>query len=453
MATENESRAGRAWIVGVLAGGLVLRLFLAALPGFSADIDIFVDWAETIASVGPGDFYDQPGQFHAYAPGYLHYLWLLGSLDEAFGFSKAQWDYALKLPAIAADLGSAYLLYRYLEGERERRRVGAAALYLLFPATLLVGAVWGQTDSIEAFFVLLTVYFAARDRPVAAGLAFTAGFIVKPQAIAALPFLVFWLVRDHRPSSRRVAGGLRLPVPPKAWFGAAVSSLLLTLVLVVPFFPSLFLWRPFSGLAEQVHNASNAWPFNTFFAFNFWNLFGRDTGARCDVSRCPNTLVGHVTYYTHGIEILGRSTQFWGLVLVAVSVGSVIFALRNARGPGFLALGTSLSILAFYVFATRMHERYLFPFFLPYLAACVLLKSRLLWAAFTVLGAVHFLNLYLVYAHEESGLRYSRLYGWLDSVNVWGTGLETRQILSAIIVAGLLVLVPAAYRLVPDRVR
>ena len=447
MATENESRAGRRWIVGVLAGALVLRLFLAALPGFGPDIGIFRDWAETIARVGPGDFYNQSGQFHAYAPGYLHYLWLLGSLDEIFSFSTSQWDYALKLPAIVADLGSAYLLYRFLEGRREGWRVGAAALYLLFPATLLIGPIWGQDDSILAFFVLLTVYFVAKDRPVAAALAFTAGFIVKPQAIAALPFLVFWIVRDHPPVWRRVNAILRVPVPPKAWLRMAGGSLLLTFVMIFPFFPSLVLWRPFIHLVEQVSSALNVWRYNAIFAYNFWNLFGRGTAGRCDSSACPNAATGHVTYFTHGAEFLGLPTRFWGFLLFAVAAVSVIAVLRRARGPAFLALGTSLTILAFYVFMTRMHERYLFPFFLPFLAACVLLKSRVLWAAFAVLGAVHFLNLYIVYTDSEDELRYQHLYDWLRHEDLWGSGLETAQLLSAIILAGLIVLVPTAYRL------
>lgn len=443
---EPESRAGRKWILGVLAGGLVLRLFLAAVPGFGPDIGIFRDWAETIARVGPDDFYDQSGQFHAYAPGYLHYMWLLGSLDEVFGFTRSQWDYVLKLPAIAADIGSAFLLYRFLEGREERWRVGAAALYLLFPATLLVGPIWGQTDSIQAFFVLLAIYFLARDRPVGAALAFTVGFIIKPQAIGALPFLAFWFIRDHPPAWRRVTARLRAPVPPRTWLTAVGSSLVLTYAVIFPFFPSAP-WRSFSGLVEQVGNASNVWPVNSFFAYNFWNLFGADTAGRCDISRCPNTPIGHVTYYTHGVEVLGLTTRAWGLFLFALAVVGVMLVLRKARGPAFLALGTSLSILAFFVFVTRMHERYLFPFFLPFLAACVLLKSRLLWAAFAVLGVVHFLNLYVVYANAEGGLRYERLFEWIRSVDLWGTGLETAQVLSAVVVAGLLVLVPAAYRL------
>lgn len=431
----------------MLAGGLALRLVLAALPGFTADALLFQAWAETLARVGPDGLYES-SLFHAYTPGYMYVLWLLGSLDEIFSFSASQWDYALKLPSIAADVGSAYLLYRFLAGARTGWRIGAPALYLLFPATILIGPIWGQNDSILAFFILLTVYFVAKDRPVAAALALTAGFIVKPQAIFALPFLVFWIVRDHPPAWRRVKAILRVPVPPKLWLRMIGSSLLATFVVIFPFFPSLVLWRPFGDLVEQVSGATNAARINSWFAYNFWYFLGSETAGRCDVSACLNEETGQVT---SGAQFLGLSTRFWGFFLFAVAVAAVIMVLRRVRGPAFLALGTSLSILAAYVFMTRMHERYLFPFFLPLLAACVFLKSRVLWAAFGVLGAVHFLNLYLVYSSEEEKLRYQPLYDWLRNEDLWGSGLETAQLLSAVVLAGLLVLIPTAYRLAAKR--
>ena len=127
----------------------------------------------------------------------------------------------------------------------------------------------------------------------------------------------------------------------------------------------------------------------------------------------------------------------------------MIVVLRKARGPAFLALGTSLSILAFYLFTTRMHERYLFPFFLPFLAACVLFRSRVLWTVFGLLGAVHFLNLYFQSTTQRGATCGTRASDWrLPARTSWSTGIKRQiQLLSAIILAGLLVLVPTAYRL------
>ena len=183
-------------LIPLMLAGLVLRLALASIHGFAIDTGTFQSWAGSLSHDGPWNFY-QPGQFHDYAPGYMYVLLAIGEMDKLLHFTNHQWGYVLKLPSIVADLGSAYLLYRMLAKEKPAVQLAATAIYLFFPCALLVGAVWGQVDSILAFFLLLTVYFIGREKPVAGAVAYTVGFMIKPQAIAALPFLAFWIVRDH----------------------------------------------------------------------------------------------------------------------------------------------------------------------------------------------------------------------------------------------------------------
>ena len=57
-----------------------------------------------------------------------------------------------------------------------------------------------------------------------------------------------------------------------------------------------------------------------------------------------------------------------------------------------------MSVVAFHVFLTRMHERYLFPAFAPLLVACVLMRLHILWGAFVALGVLNMSNLYYAYA-------------------------------------------------------
>jgi hypothetical protein len=152
--------------------------------------------------------------------------------------------------------------------------------------------------------------------------------------------------------------------------------------------------------------------------------------------------------------------------------------LRNARSTGYLALGTALSTLAFYLLLTRMHERYVFPFFLPFLLACALLKSRALWAAFFATAAVHLLNLYQVFGYyyffndkESAGfpnfLRIPTLYNWLGgrvfSVNtpIFGNltnlpiigSMETVQLMSIIFVTAFAAVLAWTYLRVGQRRR
>ncbi|MFQ5879228.1 MAG: glycosyltransferase 87 family protein [Dehalococcoidia bacterium] len=394
-------------IAYVLVAGLLLRLFLAALPGFGIDMGSFQAWSLQLADRGPWSFYDQ-GFFADYAPGYLYILLLFGGLNTVFQFSDDRFQYLLKLPPIAADLASAYLLYRLLEGQRPSVRLGAAALYLLLPAILLIGPVWGQVDSLLAFFLLLTVYYFAKGRPVLASLAYVVGFLVKPQAVAALPLFVFWLLRDYRP---------------RAWLHAASSSLAAGVFIVLPFFPQ----NPFNLVAE-LRNSANVYQFNSFWAYNFWGLFG--------------TLKGGVLamFKPDDATFLGASHFFWGIFLFLLASFAIIFVLREHRDPGHMALGMALSVLAFFLFLTRMHERYLFPFFLPLLAAGVLLKSRLLGAVFVVLSVIHFFNLYHVYFYynryfDNPDLRPEPLFLMIDD-RVFLFSLLTTLAFPALLLAG-----------------
>jgi len=239
----------------LLASALIIRLALAALPGFVSDVGLFRQWAVEISAVGPDTFFAVEDPVKDYAPGYLYVLWFLGDLNTIFHFSSGQWDYVLKLPPIAADLGSAVLLYVLVRRRSEKWGLVAAAVYLVLPPVLLIGAIWGQADSLLAFFVLLTIYFLDRNRPVAAGLAFTAGFFVKPQVVAVVLFLAFWLVRD---------------TPPRTWLRVAGWSTVLAIALAWPFFPSLLPWRPLHELANHLQDSVGRYPYNSVFADNLW---------------------------------------------------------------------------------------------------------------------------------------------------------------------------------------
>lgn len=423
-------------IFTLLAGGLVLRLILATYPGFGVDIGTFSAWSNDLAQNGPWNFY-KADFFTDYAPGYMYVLLFIGKLNQQFDFTPDQMEYILKLPSIAADLGSAYLLYKLLDGRKMEMRLVAAAIYLFFPASLLIGAVWGQVDSLLAFFLLLTVYLIGRGRPVASAAAYTIGFLTKPQAIAALPFLAFWIMREHPPEWVPV-GRIKLPKPPRVWGECLAMGLGLTLVLVIPFFE----YEPWK-LIKQLYDATNVTNYrvNSFFAYNFWNMFGIfDVGFKCDValSDCASD--------AKNTEFLGIVTRIWSLALFAAGITAILVLFRKAQGTGMLALGTALSVLVFYLFLTRMHERYVFAVFLPLLAACALLQSRALWALFVALGTLHFLNLYHVYmSYYPNELKWTYLSDWFGESDYMGTGLETVQILSILMFVALPALMATVY--------
>lgn len=393
-------------ILVVLLAGLVLRLLLATFPAFAIDVGTFQAWSQQLAANGPWDFYDTDF-FTDYAPGYLYVLWFIGEINEQLTFTSGQYEYILKLPSIVADVASVYLIYRFLEDQRMEVRIASALGYALFPAALFVGAVWGQVDSLLAFFLLLTAYFIGRDRPVAAGVAYVVGFLIKPQAIGALPFLAFWVLKNY---------------PPLVWAKVIGVSALVVLVLITPFFTS----KPWE-LYDQLRYSTDVYPYASFHAYNFWGTFAY--------------------LKPDNVEYLGFSYQVWGIALFVITTLFIIYSLRNEEGPGALALGTALCVVAFFMFVTRMHERYLFPAFLPLLAACVIYNKSLLWAGFAGLAVTHGFNLYHAYAEfNDNHLRIDWIFNWLQDPRFW-LGLTTVEFLSLMTVAALPPLLAAAYGL------
>ncbi len=410
-------------IAVILGFGLLVRLIAAALPGFGIDLGTFEGWSVQLAEHGPWEFYT-PEPFPDWAPGYLYVLWFFGGLDSVFDFNGDQFWYLLKTPSIAADLASAYLLYRILEGQKEAIRAGAAALYLLHPVVLLVGPIWGQVDSILAFFLLLTVYYLAQGRALAAAVVYTIGFLVKPQSIAALPVFVFWGLRDEvrqvLPTlsdvtdrlSRAIALGKGLAARVGPIVAAAAAA---AFVLVLPFFPS----NPW-GIFDQLIDATNVenYRVTSFYAYNFWSV----------------GFLGLTEWFTpDDLTFLGLAYRSWGMVLFAVASVSIIWSFRDAKGPGLLALATALSVLAFYLFMTRMHERYLFPSILLLLTAGTALRARSVWAVFAVLSVVQFFNVYYAYINftsmpfeaQDNYLKVGPLFSWIVGNERWFSLLAT----------------------------
>src|SRR5437762_12702738 len=80
--TENQDRRdrrARLLVAGVIALGVVIRLFAVRAEGFPTDVGTFQAWAERLAQIGPGRFYE-PGYFSDYPPAFLNVLWPLGAL-------------------------------------------------------------------------------------------------------------------------------------------------------------------------------------------------------------------------------------------------------------------------------------------------------------------------------------------------------------------------------------
>src|SRR5579863_3494880 len=152
-----------AWgLPALLVAGLFVRLFFINDEGFKTDISTYESWAIALARHGFGSFYSTIG-FADYPPGYFYILAAIGHVWQAF-FAAHDAGYAVlrvfvKLPAVLADLGVGALLYSIVRRfAGTGYALGAAALYLLNPATIYISALWGQVDSVAGGLALLAIY-------------------------------------------------------------------------------------------------------------------------------------------------------------------------------------------------------------------------------------------------------------------------------------------------------
>src|SRR5918996_3840825 len=140
----------------ILAGSLLLRLWVLDVPGHSGDVRVIARWAENMAERGSIGFYAVDNAIY---PAFLYVVWPLGlALDDEALFTAIK---ALSIPFDVA-LG-ALLVWVFARRGQPWLGVGAAALYLFNPGTIVAGPLWGQVDSAGTLaFVAALVASASR---------------------------------------------------------------------------------------------------------------------------------------------------------------------------------------------------------------------------------------------------------------------------------------------------
>ena len=188
--TTNRAAVGQ--LVLLLIAAVALRLLVLDWEGHNGDVRVTAGWAERMAEVGPLRFYEGSGSIY---PALLYPLWGIGALLDGEALNLA-----IKGLSIPFDVGIGILLFwsvRWRTGNDLALLI--AGLYLLNPAVILAGPVWGQVDSAGTLpFLGSMVALAARRHGWAGALAVVAT-LVKPQfGLAVLPVLVVAALRARR---------------------------------------------------------------------------------------------------------------------------------------------------------------------------------------------------------------------------------------------------------------
>ena len=296
----------------LLLASLAVRLLALELDGHNGDVRVTARWAEYMAEVGPWRFYEGSGSIY---PALLYPLWLMGALLDGDAL-----HIAVKAMSIPFDLAIGVLLFAVM-----RRRSGddvglaAAGLYLLNPAAVLAGPVWGQVDSAGTLAYLGALIALAARRWTTAGALGVLAMLVKPQfGLVLLPILVVAVLAAVRWGT---------PRPLLRGLGGMLAA---GLVICVPLalHPIRYVEMLAATAARQPSTSLNA--------FNPWGLFV-------------------------GFKVPDEPYVGYGTALLLLGVAGALLGLRRRpRLAVVLGVGAAL-VLAFYFLPTRVHERYLYP--------------------------------------------------------------------------------------------
>jgi Gpi18-like mannosyltransferase len=298
--------------VVLLAVGLALRLAALQLPGHGGDNFVISGWAERLAEVGPWGFYAVSGSVY---PALLYLYWPLGVFLDGGALETA-----VKASSIPFDLGIGLLLWLAVRSiGRPVAGLAAAALYLLNPAVLIAGPMWGQIDAAGTLLMLESLMMLSWRRYATAGALAALAGLVKPQfGLVALAVLLVaaleWRARRGPAPLLRVVGGGIIA------YGAVTLPLLLS---------------PMRYANELIYIAGYQ-PFASLFAPNPWGL-----------------LIGN------GVPDGGWAPV--GGVLLLIGLLLALVPLISRRDLATLLAVGALIVFATYFLPTRVHERYLFP--------------------------------------------------------------------------------------------
>ena len=337
------------WLVlgGLLLAGLLIRLLLIGAEGYKNDIASFESWSLTLTGNPLAHFYDK-ANFVDYPPGYLYVLFIGGWFHQHFLLpdpSYTHLKYVVKLPAIVMDLVDAALLFALVRQFATRAVAFAAAAFMaLNPAAIVVSAYWGQVDSVPAGFALAAILLVVRsarggDRGyelVFAWIALAISVLMKPAASVLIALLAVYpfLANDRATLVKRL----------QLTLAGAAGGLLVGGLGSVPFYPGHDPLATLRWLYERYAHGKDVYPYNSINAFNLYAVF-------------------KPFWQPDNQQMLFLPQFAWGLVLFLSAAGLVLWRLLQRRDNAAIVEAAFLLSFAYFLFPTRIHERYVFDAF------------------------------------------------------------------------------------------
>jgi len=167
-----------------MAVGALLRIYCVTCTNGTGDMEDWEDHATQVRDRGLIGYY-HANSYANHPPFVSEASSLILRLSTA---THIPFRILFRAPFALFDAGNALLLFLLLP--ENRWRLFATACYWLSPAAILISSYHGNTDTAVGFFILLSIWLAAKGRTAISGAAFGAGFWIKLPGILGLPALI-----------------------------------------------------------------------------------------------------------------------------------------------------------------------------------------------------------------------------------------------------------------------
>jgi dolichyl-phosphate-mannose-protein mannosyltransferase len=316
-------------LLKLLLLGLGIRLLVAwVCPGFGPDMLLYKAWTLRIVRSGPSSLLDPAwasapagtlSPLHVFLLGGLGWLWQW--IDPLFAYWRSNsFNLLVRLPTILADVAAMIGIYRIALLQFPAEKVLArTAMFCFSPPLILVSAVWGSPEAILVALLIWGTCFLMEGNEFLGILLLACSALVHVPAVLFLPL------------------GLIVALQRKK-VGATALALGLTLVVAQLLGWSLSPRSPLEPYVQQLHHS----PFTCVNAFNVWFPVGHlqsDKDGALGLAVVSRRALGAAIFLT-----------FYLLALMKV---------WERESESVLIREMALAGLAYFLFLTRVHERYL----------------------------------------------------------------------------------------------
>lgn len=351
-------------IIWILVLVIIIRIFLIQLPSYRIDMNTWQAWSARLVEVTPIHFY-APDYFADYFPGYLYILWFLGTtfnfLFPYLSIFSVGFEIYLKFFTNIFDVATAYYIYKIVSRYRQNLGLLSAMFYLANPALAFNSVVMGQVDGILTFFLIYSAYNLLELKKVYRfSIASSLSLLIKPQGLTIFPITITYFITNFKKIKY-------------------ISLILIPVVLVLLSLP-FFIKDPLLGIFHLFQRSASVYPYTSIFSYNFWSFIG--------------------WWIPDSNKFLTLTYQAWGVIIYLITLVLILNPLISKKGyknNSLVYFALSLVSFSFFMFLTRMHERYLFPFFAFLLVVAFVYNSLKLKVIYMILSLIHFINLGHVY--------------------------------------------------------